>query len=193
MHEGLVEYLKEKNSAACSLEKGDAGNTILVLGQAEKIQEVSQVLKEHPDYEFNVLQVIAGVDYPEANEMHVNYVLASFTKHQELILKVKLPRENPEIATVSSVWKAADWQERECYDMLGVIFKGHPDHRRILCPDDWEGFPLRRDYQAAEKYRHMDVYPEAKMNLADREFAEKQKQAEKAAKEAAKTQAAKEE
>ena len=86
------------------------------------------------------------------------------------------------------VYSAANWQERECYDMLGVRFKNHPDHRRILCPDDWEGFPLRRDYEAAKSYRGMEIYPDDKMNFEDREFAQKQKELEKAEKEKAKQQ-----
>ena len=104
-------------------------------------------------------------------------MLCSFTKNNELILKVKLPKESPsatpEIESVCSVWKAADWQERECYDMVGVIFKNHPDFRRILCPEDWEGWPLRKDYDVAEEYHGMTINPEEKVNNADHFFFKK--------------------
>ena len=83
------------------------------------------------------------------------------SKNTELILKVRLPRgdENnlPKVDSVCSVWKAANFQERECYDMMGVEFNNHPDLRRILCPEDWEGYPLRKDYEEPDYYRGVPV------------------------------------
>ncbi|MBP9675098.1 MAG: NADH-quinone oxidoreductase subunit C [Bacteriovoracaceae bacterium] len=176
MHNELTSFLQNKfPNAKIELQKKEVGDEFIILGESKNIVEVCETLKNSPDYLFNVLQVISGVDYPTENMIEVNYILASFSKNLELILKVRLPRENPTIQTVSSVWKSADFQERECYDMLGVIFEGHPDFRRILCPDDWEGYPLRKDYVPAKMYKHMEIYPEDKMNLADQEFVKKQK------------------
>jgi NADH-quinone oxidoreductase subunit C len=73
------------------------------------------------------------------------------------MLKVMVPRENPEVDSVSSIWRGADWYEREAFDMYGINFKGHPDLRRILMPADWEGHPLRKDYKHQEFYRDVKV------------------------------------
>lgn len=105
-------------------------------------------------------------------------MLANFhvDDHRDLILKTRVSdRIDPRLDSVCSLWPAANYQERECYDMLGVSFNNHPDHRRILCPDDWQGFPLRKDYVAAKYYNNMEVYPDNKMNFEDREFIVRQK------------------
>ena len=91
--------------------------------------------------------MLAGVDYKDRIE--VVYVLYSMTHKHRYTLKCRLPRENPRISTVESVWSVANWHEREAYDMFGIVFEGHSDLRRILCPDDWEGYPLRKDYKAS--------------------------------------------
>lgn len=130
--------------------------------------------------EYESLQVVTGVDYP--GYIEVSYVLCSFFKNKELIVKLKLPKEAPlKVETVSDIWKAANFQERECFDMMGVEFLHHPDLRRILCPDDWEGYPLRKDYVPAQFYQGIELFPKEKMNLEEREFAQKQKLARKSA------------
>ena len=166
--------------AQANLEKREAGNDVVYV-ESNAIELVCKVLRDS-ELDFNVLHVITGCDYEDRIE--VSYIINSFTKNyaDELILKVKLPRDNPSVDSVYKVYKSAEWQERECYDMLGVTFNNHPDLRRILCPEDWEGFPLRKDYKPAEKYLHMTINPEEKMNLADREFADKLKEQEKAKK-----------
>jgi NADH-quinone oxidoreductase subunit C len=142
---------------------------------ADSIHEVASALKENG---FNVLQVISGVDYPEYIE--VNYMFARFDLNNpgQFTLKVRVSDKNtPKLDSITDLYPAANWQERECYDMVGVEFNNHPDHRRILCPDDWEGFPLRKDYKVQEVYRGMKVEPEEKMNIGDREFAKREGQA----------------
>lgn len=163
------------SSANAQLLKAEVGfSSILVDG--ESILKVCQFLRDNNQKPFNSLQVISGVDYLEYIE--VNYMLANFDLDHayEFILKARVTdRVAPVLESVVSVWAAANYQERECYDMLGVTFKNHPDHRRILCPDDWEGFPLRKDYNAQKYYNGMEVYPDSKMNLEDREFIIRQK------------------
>jgi len=135
--------------------------------------EVCQYLKSEPDLDFKLLNCISGVDYFEpdpkkaakaAFEPHLElvYHLSSVTKKHSLVVKVMLPRWNndipgevPEVPTVSGVWKTADWHEREVFDLSGVRFVGHPNLRRILCPEDWEGYPLRRDYEMPLEYHGM--------------------------------------
>ncbi len=101
------------------------------------------------------LELLGGVDYKDRIE--VVYVLYSMPHHHRYILKVKLPRENPRVSTVESLWGVANWHEREAFDLVGVVFEGHSDLRRILCPDDWEGHPLRSDYKLPTSYRDMPV------------------------------------
>jgi NADH-quinone oxidoreductase subunit C len=101
------------------------------------------------------LELLGGIDYKDRIE--VVYVLYSLKHHHRYTLKCRLPRENPAIHTVESVWAVANWHEREAYDMFGIVFEGHSDLRRILCPDDWEGYPLRKDYKFPNSYRDMPV------------------------------------
>nr|BDT27889.1 NADH-quinone oxidoreductase subunit C [Bacteriovorax sp. HI3] len=151
-----------------------------VMVEAGKILEVCKALKAEG---FNVLQAVTGTDY--ADRIELTYVLADFTKNRELLLKTKLGRGDgsgnnkdtlPKIDSVVSVWNAANFQERETYDMIGVNFVGHPDLRRILTPDDWQGYPLRRDYVVQEKYLDMVVNPAHKINSADHMFGKKLKE-----------------
>lgn len=154
--------------------------------EATHILPVAQWLRSNKEMPFNVLQVISGVDY--VDYLEVCYMFAHFDieNPREFILKVKLTdRLNPAVESIVSVYPAADFQERECYDMLGVRFNNHPDHRRILCPDDWEGFPLRKDYVAQKMYNGMEVFPDHKMNFEDREFIVRQDMIKKAQKAAA--------
>jgi NADH-quinone oxidoreductase subunit C len=101
------------------------------------------------------LELLGGVDYKDRIE--VVYVMTSMKHQHRYTLKCRLPRETPRVHTVESIWRVANWHERETYDMLGVVFEGHSDMRRILCPDDWEGYPLRRDYKPPKIYREMPV------------------------------------
>ena len=80
------------------------------------------------------------------------YHLLSVERNRRAQVRAWVPREKSEIETVSSIWPAADWHERETYDLMGVVFLNHPDPRRILCPEDWVGFPLRKDYEFPKEY-----------------------------------------
>ncbi|RLA63017.1 MAG: NADH-quinone oxidoreductase subunit C [Epsilonproteobacteria bacterium] len=177
MHEDLVQIINQAvPEAKAVLNKAEVGDSSISIN-AETIYKVCETLKKNDKYEFNVLQVISGTDYlPEGEEgyLELAYILASFTKNHEVIIKTKLPRGTdsnlPKIDSLCGLWRAANWQERETYDMIGVEFVGHPDLRRILTSSNWEGHPLRKDYKVQEIFNGMVVNPPGKMNLGDQQF-----------------------
>ncbi|PZR39870.1 MAG: NADH-quinone oxidoreductase subunit C [Azospira oryzae] len=119
---------------------------------------VMEGLYQNPSTYFDQLSCITGIDNgPQANTMEVIYHLYSIPFNQSLAIKVVLPRDHATIDSISAIWKSADWLEREVYDMFGIHFNNHPDLRRILLPADWEGHPLRKDYQHQEAYRDIKV------------------------------------
>jgi NADH-quinone oxidoreductase subunit C len=117
-----------------------------------EIENVCNYLKTDPDLAFNYLECITGIDFPQDQKIHVVYHVYSYPKKHRIVLKAFLDREDPAIPTLVNVWSSTNWQERECFDLLGVLFEGHPDLRRLLLPDDWEGHPLRKDYEEKEEY-----------------------------------------
>ncbi|MTK02734.1 NADH-quinone oxidoreductase subunit C [Micromonospora sp. CP22] len=114
----------------------------------ERIAEVCQVMRDDPALRFELCSSVSGVDYlgADARRLHVVYHLTSMTYRRQVRLEAAVTAEEPHLPTVTSVYPTADWQEREVYDMFGVIFDGHPALTRILMPDDWEGHPQRKDY-----------------------------------------------
>lgn len=125
---------------------------------AEKIVPVCGELQQNPETYFDMLSCLTGIDNGvEANTMEVVYNLYSIPFNHHLMLRVILPRENPAVDSVSHIWQTANWHEREAFDMYGIHFNNHPDLRRILMPSDWEGYPLRKDYQHQETYRNIKV------------------------------------
>ncbi|RMF70425.1 MAG: NADH-quinone oxidoreductase subunit C [Calditrichaeota bacterium] len=123
----------------------------------EKIREVAEFLKNEPDLGFTSLMCLSGMDYGAEADLGVVYNLASMKHGHKITLRVDLPRDKPSLPSVESVWRTADWHEREAYDLFGITFEEHPDLRRILCPDDWEGYPLRKDYVVQEYYHGIRV------------------------------------
>ena len=127
------------------------------------ISQVAELLRDHEQTWFDFLSCISGVDDgPQAGTFTVVYHLASIPHKTQLTLKVVVangrdPEQLPVVPSVSGVWRTADWHEREAYDLVGVYFDGHPDLRRILLPDDWEGHPLRKDYEEAETYHGIAI------------------------------------
>lgn len=127
------------------------------------IQQIAAFLKESPELVFDSLMCLSGVDYKgakgEEDRVEVVYHLFSMIFRHQIVLKVSMSREDSLVPSVEKVWGIANWHEREAYDMFGIRFEGHSDLRRILCPDDWEGYPLRKDYQQPEAYLGMPVAP----------------------------------
>jgi NADH-quinone oxidoreductase subunit C len=119
---------------------------------AEAITDVCRFLRDDADLKFEVLSDQTAVDWPKEEKIQLVYHLYSYSGRHQIVLKVDLSRDNPKIATVENIWKVANWFEREIFDLFGVIFEGHSDLRRILLPEDWEGFPLRKDYIEQEEY-----------------------------------------
>lgn len=124
---------------------------------SEKIYEVCKLLRDDEELDVNYMMCLSGVHYAKEEMLGVTYHLNSTTKGHKITLKVKVAQDDPKVPSVESVWKTANWHEREAYDMFGIIFENHPDLSRILCPDDWEGYPLRKDYETPEFYRDMKV------------------------------------
>ncbi len=131
--------------------KGEVKEPYLTV-DALSIVEVCRFLRDDADLQFKVLSDLTALDWPKEEKLQVVYHLFSYSRNHQIVLKVDLPRDNPKIATVESVWKVANWLEREVYDLFGVIFEGHSDLRRIMLPEDWVGYPLRKDYVEQEEY-----------------------------------------
>lgn len=114
----------------------------------EQIVAVCSYLKTAPEAHFDFLSDLCGVDrgVEEEPRFEVNYHLFSTTKFHRLRLKVLVNEDSAQVPTVTTVWRTANWHERETYDLMGVVFEGHPDLRRILLPDDWQGHALRKDF-----------------------------------------------
>ena len=113
-------------------------------------------------YGFNYLQCQGGYDTGPGGELVSFYHLIKLSDNadrpEELRVKVFLPRDNPTVPSVYWIWKAADWQERETYDMYGIVYEGHPNLKRLLMPEDWVGWPLRKDYISPDFYELQDAY-----------------------------------
>ncbi|MBH8597828.1 MULTISPECIES: NADH-quinone oxidoreductase subunit C [unclassified Thermoactinomyces] len=110
---------------------------------------LAQLLKEEESFQFDYLRLLSGVDYE--THMEVVYQFYSFAHGHQIAVRVKTGRDEAKVPSVSHLWKAADWNEREAYDLLGIHFENHPNLRRILMPDDWVGHPLRKDYEPLDK------------------------------------------
>ena len=113
----------------------------------EKIAEVCQIMRDDESLRFELCSSLSGVDYlnSDPRRLHVVYELMSMTYRRRVRLETAIPAGGS-VPSVTSVYPTADWHERETYDMFGVIFTGHPNLTRVLMPDDWEGFPQRKDY-----------------------------------------------
>ena len=156
--EEIFQLLKD-NFPGSNLElKTDLPTEAFIICAPLEIDKISLFLRDKVDLVFDSLMNLSGVDEPKAGLLSVYYHLESTKLKHKITLKVSTDRNNPEVSTVTEVWKGADWHEREAYDMFGIIFLNHPDLRRILMPYDWEaGFPLRKDYENPEFYQGMKV------------------------------------
>lgn len=117
-----------------------------VYADAETLHATLTALRDRPELRFAFLAELTAVDFlPREPRYELLYLLVSIEHKLRLRVKVRLPGHDPHVRTVSDIWPAANWLEREVWDLFGIAFDGHPDPRRLLMPEDWEGFPLRKD------------------------------------------------
>ena len=152
IHQALAAKLGEKVGPLMPAKKDP-----FALVQPEALVEACDFLKHDPRTAMDCLMNLSAVDAfkGEGKKLHVVYHLYSYARRHAFILKVALDPKAPIVPSVESVWKSADWLEREQFDLLGVSFTGHPDLRRIMLPDDWVGHPLRKDYKEPLEYHHI--------------------------------------
>jgi NADH-quinone oxidoreductase subunit C len=148
----VVQKLREWDAQAVAEVIAFRGETTVVVPW-EHLRRAAEYLSTEPSLRFSFLADITTVDrFPIEPRFEVNYHLVSLDRRDRLRLKVRVSGDDPVVPSVISVWPTANWHERENFDLFGIRFAGHPDLRRILMPDDWEGYPLRKDYPV-EGYR----------------------------------------
>jgi NADH-quinone oxidoreductase subunit C len=148
----IVRKLKAWDPQAAAEAAEFRGELTLVIPR-EELRRVADFLKSGAELSFTFLSDITPTDhFPLEPRFEVNYHLLSLERRERLRLKVSVPGNDPVVPSVTTIWPGADWHEREAFDLFGLRFEGHPDLRRILMPDDWEGHPLRKDYPV-EGYR----------------------------------------
>jgi len=152
----IFDHLKSEFGSDVLEFKADKPVDPFIFVSPEKIDTICYYLRDFEDLQFDCLCLLSGVDYADGN-LGVTYHLFSFAKRHKLVLKVIVPKDSPNVKSVSEIWQTANWHEREAYDMIGIKFTGHKDLRRILLDEDWVGHPLRKDYELPEFYRGMRV------------------------------------
>jgi len=154
----VSKWLTENDFAHEALEADHAGVEIIKV-EADFLLPICTALYA---YGFNYLQCQCGIDLGPGEQLvsmyHLSKVSDNADRPEEVRVKVFLPRENPTVPSVYWIWKTADWQERESYDMYGINYEGHPNLKRILMPEDWVGYPLRKDYISPDFYELQDAY-----------------------------------
>lgn len=165
IHAALAERMPEAVSGFEPAVAKDGPREAFVRVHAAGLLEVARTLRDDPAFRFDFLQNLTAIDWCKQGVLQVVYHLFSYPHRHELVLKVDLPRERPHVPSLAGLWKSADWMEREQYDLLGVVFDGHPDLRRLLMPDDWVGHPMRKDYREPRAYRGMPTSRPSPMEL----------------------------
>jgi NADH-quinone oxidoreductase subunit C len=169
--EEIFEILKKEfGDAIIALEKESPVEQIILVNPLQ-INKIGEFLRDNEELKFDSLMCLSGVDDANGTKikdedgaekiqggtLSVYYHLHSVELKHKITLRVSTPRENAKVESVENIWKCANWHEREAFDLFGIFFLNHPDLRRILMPYDWEGYPLRKDYQNPEFYQGMKV------------------------------------
>ncbi len=154
----ISSWLQENGFEHESLEPDHLGVEVLKVDSAVLVPVATALYA----YGFNYLQCQGAYDAGPGDDLvsfyHLIKVSDDADRPEEVRVKVFLPRDNPQVPSLYWIWKGADWQERETYDMYGIIFEGHPNLKRILMPEDWVGWPLRKDYISPDFYELQDAY-----------------------------------
>ena len=150
----------EKQYPGSVLENEGLGDHQVEL-KGEQWIEIATYMKTDPTLCFDQLECITGVDTGEEGPLQSRYNLHSMEHRHKIEVVICHDRKNPKVASIEQLWRIGDWFERETYDMFGIVYEGHRDLRRILWPDDWEGWPLRKDYEGQESY-HGIIVPKIK-------------------------------
>ncbi len=157
--EGVVEFID-----------GPADSSIVV--EPARLEEILEFLRDDEELMLDQLSLVSGLHFEDRFES-VYHLLSTIRRH-DVVLRVRLAAENPVVPTASRVHPTADWHERETYDLIGIVFEGHPDPRRIYLPQDWVGHPLRRDYELPEEF---DGIPLRDVNRPEEKAAEETEEA----------------
>jgi NADH-quinone oxidoreductase subunit C len=147
-----VQKLREREPSTVAEVIEARGETTVVIGRRDLLR-ICEYLASEPTLKFSILSDVSSIDrYPLEPRFEVNYHLLSMDLRERIRLKVRIAGSDATLPSVTGIWPTANWHEREIFDLFGIRFDGHPDLRRILMPDDWEGHPLRKDYPV-EGYR----------------------------------------
>ena len=144
----IIQKVQDKFGGSVLETSDNLGETTVTI-KRDCIVDLMQFLNEESDLSFDFLMDVCGVDYLEIGGLErygTTYHLYSMQHNHRIRVKAFIPETDPTIETISHIWEAANWAEREVYDMYGIEFNNHPDMRRILNPDDFEGFPLRKEF-----------------------------------------------
>src|SRR5512132_1517518 len=134
----------------------------------DDVPQLARALRDRADLNFAFLAELTAVDvWPREPRFELVYILVSLEHRHRVRMKVRLHGDDAHVATVSAIWPAANWLEREVWDLFGIVFDGHPDPRRLLMPEDWEGFPLRKDYPVQIKMTPRTTEP---LQVTEQEF-----------------------
>jgi NADH-quinone oxidoreductase subunit C len=158
-----IKHLLQDRFGQVVLNSIETGLQPVIVIESQRIADVCRFLFESDKLYFDYLACITAIDNgPSTSTMELIYNLTSIPYGHQLTLKIVFARMEetdslPSIPTVSHIWRTADWHEREAFDLMGIHFEGHPDLRRILLPEDWEGHPLRKDYRAQDRYHGIYV------------------------------------
>ena len=141
------EFIKAANQAMPDLHaKADTANPDAIVVNSADLHGLCLWMRDDPAAQLTYFEFVTAQDWPDRDEIVLVYSLYSHPLGHRLMVKTALPRRDPQIETVSDIWEGANWSEREVYDLFGVTFSRHPDMRRIMIFDGWEGYPLRKDY-----------------------------------------------
>ena len=147
MSQAAIQKLKQRFPDAVTETYVGKGGDDVALVRRERVEEVCRFLKEDPELRFDMAPYITAVDYLGSDpRFDLVYQLYSTVHNHRIRLRVGVPEGDPTVRSVTPVWKGANWYERYCWDMYGIRFEGHPDHRRLYMYEEFEGHPLRKDY-----------------------------------------------